>query len=365
LCIIEDGCTTHAVAVFFERCSPHGKLRTTTRYNFEEIVGNISNLTRSPNAYSQICNQEIVEETMTDIMQLNEHFAIPGVLAFHAAPSGLIYAEITTPHAKAMVYLQGAHVTHWQPAGHQPVLFLSRRSELVPGKAIRGGVPIAFPWFAARHDGKTGPSHGFARIQNWTLAFAALAGGDLHMTFTLGPTELSRSLGYDNFHLVYQLTIGGTLTMQLTIGNDADGPLVFEEALHTYYSIVDIHEASVTGLEQTNYLDKMDDMHEKVQQGAISITEPTDRVYLNTAKTCVLHDAAGRRRIHVAKTNSNTTVVWNPWESGALKLSDLDPSEWQEFVAIETVNASANAVTLAPGATHTMLAQISVEDSQA
>jgi glucose-6-phosphate 1-epimerase len=302
---------------------------------------------------------------MMDIAQLNEHFAIAGVLAFQATSSGLVYADISTPHAKATVYLQGAHLAHWQPAGQRSVLFLSRKSDFAPGKAIRGGVPIAFPWFAARHDGKTGPSHGFARIQDWTLAFAAMAGDDLHLTFTLGPTELSRSLGYDHFHLVYELTIGRTLTMRLSVANDADAPLVFEEALHTYYSIADIHEASVTGLEGTTYLDKMEDMRETVQHGSVAITGPTDRVYLNTAATCVLHDAGGRRRITVAKTNSNTTVIWNPWESGALKLPDLDPSEWHEFLAIETVNAAANAVTLAPGATHTMQAHISVEGIEA
>jgi glucose-6-phosphate 1-epimerase len=302
---------------------------------------------------------------MMDIVQFNEHFAIPGVLVFQATPSGLVYAEISTSHARATVYLQGAHLAHWQPAGQQSVLFLSRRSDFVPGKAIRGGVPIAFPWFAARHDGKTGPSHGFARIQDWTLAFAALADDDLHLTFTLGPTELSRSLGYGHFHLVYQLTIGRTLTMRLTVANDADTPLVFEEALHTYYSIADIHEASVTGLEGTTYLDKMEDMRDMMQHGAVAITSPTDRVYLNTAATCVLHDAAGRRRITVAKAGSDTTVIWNPWDSGALKLPDLEPSEWHTFIAIETVNAAANAVTLAPGATHIMQAHISVEDIEA
>jgi glucose-6-phosphate 1-epimerase len=296
-----------------------------------------------------------------DLTQLNEHFGIPGALAFHASASGLIYAGITTPHATATVYLQGAHVTAWQPKGQQPAIFLSRRSDFAAGKAIRGGVPIAFPWFAARHDGKTGPSHGFARIQDWTLAFAALAGDDLHLTFTLGPTEMSRSLGYDNFRLAYQLTIGSTLTMQLTVANDGSAPLIFEEALHTYYAVADIHEVTVTGLEGVTYLDKNDNLQSKVQHGAISITEPTDRVYLNTASTCVLRDTASKRRIIVAKTGSNTTVVWNPWESGALKLPDLDPSEWHEFIAIETVNAAANAVTLAPGATHVMQAHVSIE----
>ncbi|MGF7182107.1 D-hexose-6-phosphate mutarotase [Tunturiibacter psychrotolerans] len=296
-----------------------------------------------------------------DINQLNEHFGLPGVLAFQATASGLIRADVTTPHATATVYLQGAHVAAWQPAEHKPVIFTSRKTELKPGKAIRGGVPIAFPWFANRHDGKTGPSHGFARIQDWTLAFAALAGEDLHLTFTLGPNELSRSLGFDQFRLAYQLTIGRTLTMQLTVANDGGAPLVFEEALHTYYAVTDIHEIAISGLDGVSYLDKVDNFNKKLQHGDITVTGPTDRVYLDTTATCVLKDHAGKRHISVAKTGSTTTVVWNPWEEGAAKLADMDPTEWHEFVAIETVNAATDAITLAPGATHTMQARVTVE----
>ena len=300
-----------------------------------------------------------------DIAQLTEHFAIPGVLAFEQTPTGLIYAAVTTPQATARVYIQGAHLAHWQPAGQQPVIFVSRKSELAPSKAIRGGVPIAFPWFANRHDGKTGPSHGFARIQPWTLAFAALAGEDLHLTFTLGANDISRGLGFDRFHLAYQLSIGRTLTLQLTVANDADTPLVFEEALHTYYAVADVHEATVTGLDGVTYLDKTDNFQPKVQHGPVTITGPTDRVYQNTTATCMLHDAAGKRRITIAKKNSNTTVVWNPWESGAAKLPDMEDTEWHEFLCVETVNAAANTVTLAPGGSHTMQLHVTVEDVKA
>ena len=297
-----------------------------------------------------------------DLDQLNEHFAIPGVLVFRATTSGLSYAAITTPQATATVFIQGAHLAAWQPAGQKPVIFLSRKSDFMPGKPIRGGVPIAFPWFAARHDGKTGPSHGFARIQDWTLAFAAMAGDDLHLTFTLAPTEISRSLGFDNFHLAYQLSIGRALTMQLTVANEAPTPLVFEEALHTYYAVTDIHEINITGLDGVTYLDKVDDFKPKVQQGPVTITQQTDRVYLNTTTACIIHDTAAKRRTQVEKTGSNTTVVWNPWEDGARRIADLDPTEWHEYVAVETVNAAANTITLAPKATHVMHAHITVED---
>jgi glucose-6-phosphate 1-epimerase len=197
-----------------------------------------------------------------DLTQLNEHFAIPGVLHFDQH-NGLARAVVTAPQASAAIYLQGAHLTHWQPTGQQPVLFLSRKSDFAPGKPIRGGVPIAFPWFATdskadRYQGKPGPSHGFARIQEWTPSFAALAGDDLHLTFTLAPSELSRQMGFDRFRLAFELMIGRTLTMKLAVANDADTPLVFEEALHTYFAVVDVHETTVTGLEPTSYIDKTD-----------------------------------------------------------------------------------------------------------
>ena len=296
-----------------------------------------------------------------NLQQLNDHFGISGVLRFEEH-SGLIRAVATTPAASATIYLQGAHLTHWQPAGQQPVLFLSRKSDFAQGKPIRGGVPIAFPWFAAdskkdRFQGKPGPSHGFARIQEWTPSFAALAGDDLHLAFTLGPSELSREMGFDRFRLAFELTIGRTLTMKLAVANDAETPLVFEEALHTYFSVVDVHEISITGLESTSYIDKTDNFRVKpAAQAPLKLTGFTDRVYPNTTATCAIHDPLGKRTITIEKQNSKTTVVFNPWK----ELPDMGPDEWHEMVCVETVNAGSNTITLAPKAAHIMQAHISV-----
>jgi glucose-6-phosphate 1-epimerase len=302
------------------------------------------------------------------VTELNEHFGIPGVLAFHQIPSGLVYADVTSPAATAQVYLQGAHLTAWQPKGAQPALFMSRKSDLEPGKPIRGGVPLAFPWFATdskpdRVNGKPGPSHGFARLQDWTVASAALAGThpdqqDLHMTFTLGPTEMSRSMGFDHFRVAFQLTIGRSLKMQLTVANDGDKPLLFEEAMHTYFHVGDVHEVSVMGLEPTSFIDKTDGMKVKpALQAPLRFTGFTDRVYGNTAATCVIHDELLQRSIRIEKKHSDTTVVFNPWK----EMPDLGPDEWHEFLCVETVNAGANTVTLEPGKTHTMEALITLE----
>ena len=297
-----------------------------------------------------------------DLSTLNDQFAIPGVLEF-AEVHGLTRAEIKTPDATATVYLQGAHITHWQPAGAAPVLFLSRRTDLVPGKPIRGGVPIAFPWFATdskqdRFQGKPGPSHGFARIQPWDVAFAALSGDDLHLTLTLGPTPMSRDYGFDRFRLAYQITVGRSLRLQLTVANEAETPLKFEEALHTYFAVADVHEVTVTGLEPTQYIDKTDAMKEKPAAHApLTFTGPTDRVYRDTEASCSIHDRLGKRVITNTKTSSATTVVFNPWK----EMPDLGADEWHEFVCVETVNAANNAITLGPRSTHTMGTTITVQ----
>ena len=300
-----------------------------------------------------------------DLLELNDHFGIPGALRFDD-DRGLTRAVVTTPAATATIYLQGAHVTQWQPARQEPVLFLSRRSEFVRGRPIRGGVPISFPWFsvdtkADRYQGQPGPSHGFARIQDWTPTFAALAGDELRLAFTLGPTELSRQMGFDHFRLAFELSIGSSLTMRLAVANDADTPLVFEEALHTYFSVGDVRNVTVTGLESASYIDKTDNFSVKPAENApLRLSKVTDRVYPNTTATCAIHDEPGRRTITVEKQNSETTVVFNPWK----EMADLGADEWDKFLCVETVNAGANSVTLAPQTAHVMQARLTVANDQ-
>src|SRR5580692_10596 len=106
--------------------------------------------------------------------KLGNQFDIPNAQRFEDEPGGLVRAIISTPTADADLYLQGAHVTHWTPRGQRPVLFVSPKSLFTPGKAIRGGVPIIFPWFGPRSDGKPGPSHGFARTMEWAMEGAKL-----------------------------------------------------------------------------------------------------------------------------------------------------------------------------------------------
>ena len=311
-----------------------------------------------------------------DVAELQEKFGMPGVLGFEKTESGLVVAQVTAPAAAATIYTQGAHLTHWKPQGQAPVIFLSAKSDMEPGKPIRGGVPVVFPWFSERHDGKTGPMHGFARTTVWELKSAMMAGEDLHLLWMLEPDTVSRGLGFDHFKVAYRMVIGKTLTLELTVANDSGNgggvskaeqeklgaPLVFEEALHTYYAVVDARKVSVDGLGGVTYIDKVDGFKHKVQPaGAVTLTGRTDRPYLNTEATCVLHDPVGGRKIVVAKSGSKTTVVWNPWDEATAKMADMQADGWLHFTAVETANVDVDTITLAPGKTHTMKAVVSVE----
>ena len=300
-----------------------------------------------------------------DLNELNESFGIPGVLWF-SEHGDLQRAEITTPAASATLYLQGAHLTHWQPQGEQPVLFLSRRSEFAAGKAIRGGIPVIAPWFGPdtenRAGGKAGPSHGFARTQPWTVAFAAMVGEELHLTMTLGPTELSRSLGYPELRMAYQVNVGTTLGLQLTAANGGNAPVPFEEAMHTYLAVGDVRRLRLVGLAGTEYLDKMDGMRRKLEAAEVlAFTGATDRLYFGTETTCVVEDPALDRRLIVAKSHSRSTVVWNPWTELTAGLKDMEPEGWHGMLCVETANAGPDALQLEAGETHTMRATLSVE----
>ena len=299
-----------------------------------------------------------------NIAQLEENYGIPGHLSFDSH-DGLTRVQVQVAGASATVYLHGAHLTHWQPAGQEPVIFLSEKSDFADGKPIRGGVPICFPWFGLRSDGQAGPSHGFARIQEWDLAFAALVpgadGDQVYLTFSLFPNELSRSLGFDNLRAAYEVIVGKTLTMRLTTVNAGTEPLKIEEALHTYFAVHDVRTSALTGLESALFRDKTDGMKEKTTpNGPLVLTGETDRVFPSNTATVAIHDQGNGRVITVEKTNSATTVVWNPWSAVAVKLADMADDAWPGFVCVEAANAATDAIMLKPFESHAMTCVVSV-----
>jgi len=276
---------------------------------------------------------------------------------------GLKRLVIQSMQAEAEIYLHGAHVTRFQPNGQKPVLFMSAKSMFEPGKPIRGGVPICFPWFGARQDGQPGSPHGFARLIEWELVSAEQASdGIVEARLRLVSSEATRVMWDGEFEAEYRVRIGSTLGLELYVKNTGDQPLRIEEALHTYLAVSDARQVSIEGLAGSTYLNTVAPPRTETQDAApIRITAETDRIYFNTQVTCLAHDPGWQRRLVVEKTGSNATVVWNPWIAKAKAMPDFGDDEWPFMLCIETCNVRENAVTIAAGQSHIMGATIREE----
>jgi glucose-6-phosphate 1-epimerase len=287
---------------------------------------------------------------------------IPGIAVFENGAGDLLRLAIHSPLAEAHIYLHGAHVSHFQPRGAAPVLFMSKQSLFAADKPIRGGIPLIFPWFGPRAGHPESPAHGFARTSEWQVESISQDGdGTVTAVFHLDSNASTRAQWPHDFELRYRVTVRESLMLTLEVENTGKEAFIYEDALHTYFAVGDVRETATTGLENTDYLDKTDNFQRKKQPAEpIRIAAETDRMFENTRKTCLLEDPTTKRRVTIEKSGSNTTVVWNPWVGKAAAMTDFGHEEWPQMLCIETANAGVNAITLAPGKTHAMRAIITV-----
>lgn len=301
---------------------------------------------------------------MTTVQQLNSQFAIEGQLSFREDASGLIVADFKNAQASASLCLQGAHLMTWQPKSQTvPVVWLSRDAKLAQGKSIRGGSPVCWPWFGAHATESGFPGHGYARTVPWRVIESGREpNGATRLTLRLEESDKTRAQWPHASQLDLAVTIGETLRMELTTENKGAADFVIGEALHTYLQIGDISSVRVTGLDGCDYWDKVGGSTLKKQANAISFSGETDRVYINTAAECVIEDDKLKRRIHIAKSGSLSTVVWTPWTEKANKMGDMgQPDGWREMVCVESVNAIENVVTISAGAAHSLIVEYKAE----
>jgi glucose-6-phosphate 1-epimerase len=297
---------------------------------------------------------------MENIDELNERFAIAGVARVTTGNGNLPRVIVNSPAATAEIYLHGAQLTSWRPAGGEEVIFLSRHSQWEAGRAIRGGIPVCFPWFRNKEDDPKAPSHGFVRTKAWQLDAVERDGASVVVSLSTSSDAGTRVWWPHDFRLVHRLTISDQLTQELVMDNTGATPLRFEEALHTYYRVGDAEAVRIRGLEDVAYLDNTDGNREKRPEGDIAFTAQTDRAYLDTTHAVEIDDSILQRRIRLQKQGSLTTVVWNPWSTGAQSLKDLGDDEWRTMACVEASNIRAFAVALGPGQQHTMKTRIQV-----
>jgi len=289
--------------------------------------------------------------------------ALPASVSLTTGRGGLPVLRVDGPAARGEIYLHGATVTDWTPAGGGPVLWLGSASRFARDSAIRGGVPICFPWFGARSGQPGTPSHGFARLSEWSLVAAEDDGQHVTLALRLTDDEQTRASAWPHrFEAVYTVVFGSRLSLSLRVTNLSDEAVVFEEALHTYFEVRDIRVVQVCGLEGAAFHDRLAGPGPASgEPGPVCFSSETDRTYLGTRSPVSVHDAQAGRSVLISKDGSAATVVWNPWIDKARALPDLGDDDWKTMVCVEVGNVSDAAIQLAPGGSHTMAASFEID----
>lgn len=273
---------------------------------------------------------------------------------FRHTAAGFPCVRLTCAFGTAEISLYGAHLLNWTPTGAKPVIFMSKDAIFFPGKAIRGGIPICWPWFGACKENPANPAHGFARISFWNLYNVAnYPDGRKEASFILKSDEQTKKYWNHDFEAILTVTIGWELTIKLTITNTGKELLNYTEALHTYFNVGDASQTRLHGLENTTYLDATDAFTPKSETDSFVIDGKFDRVYQEHIAPVEIEDVANNRTLLVTKKGSLTTVVWNPGEQDAKSMKDFGDEEFRNMVCVEAANAWGSQICLLPGETHT------------
>lgn len=272
--------------------------------------------------------------------------------------NGFRYLSIKNRNATAKIALQGAHLFHFQRHDDSPLLYVSDKSKFENGKAIRGGIPICWPWFGKHKTDNTRPQHGFARTTLWEC-IETREEDDYSTVITLRLPNIddeNAALWPYKTELTLRITISDCLQLDLMTRNCDTQPFTISSALHSYFSVSAIKKISVKGLDDTPFLDTLT-MKRDLQEGDILVHQETDSVYQDVSYPIELHDA--NRIIKIDATGSHSAILWNPWIEKSQRMADMEDGGYRKMFCIETANAFEDEQTLAPGAIHTLSTSLS------
>lgn len=269
--------------------------------------------------------------------------------------------QIRASTACGRIFSYGAQVTSWFPQGHQDALFVSPQAVLRQGTAIRGGIPVVFPWFGAGRQAGMSPSHGLARTVDWHLITVHADDQTVLLEYEITQEDATSPWFPYPFQARLTADLGQHLDLRMTVANTGAEPFTYEQALHAYLAVGDVQQVVVQGLDGDIYVDKIDGDRLERQSGDLRLAGPIDRIYESRSEVRVV-DPVLERSIRIAKEHSDQTVVWNPWQAGAEALADLGPGNWRQMLCVEPANVLDSAITLLPDESHQMAMRISLED---
>ena len=298
-----------------------------------------------------------------DINQLNNKFSISDELIFMEGNGGFPCIRIRNAHADALVSVYGGQILAFKPRGSDELLFLGNKAFFEAGKAIKGGVPVCWPWFGPHPENKNYPAHGFVRNRMWNVLHTETTeNGTTRVSLGIKSTAETRSIWPHDFSLSLDITVGKTMRMALTTRNTGEQAFSLSQALHSYFAVGDVSQTQLLGLEDRQYIDKADNGSLKQQDGNVTISNEVDRVYYDVPSLVTIVDNALQRNIQINSSGNNTTVVWNPWSEISAGSADLQDDDYQHFLCVETANALEDAVEIAAGDEYRLTAEMSIQE---
>lgn len=291
---------------------------------------------------------------------LNSRFAAKGNLFFSEGKGGLVIVKISNKYADCDISLYGAHILKYEPCGETDLLWMSEKSYYEVGKAIRGGIPLCFPWFGPSVSNPALPQHGFARIINWEVEHVnTLEDSSTQIVLACISDEFTKKLWAFEFSAKLIITVGSRLTVDFQVKNTGKLEFTYTNALHSYFRVSQISGVALSGLHGSTYFDGINGQ-ELITQSVdkLHFVKEENRRYIGHSCECVIEDKGLERKIHVAKQGSNSTVVWNPWAENCKKMEDVHPDGYKTMLCVEAANALTDAVTLKAGETHSLLTEI-------
>lgn len=303
---------------------------------------------------------------------LNQSFAIKDQLRIVEGKGGFPIIEIENEYASALVSIYGAQVLSFKlkfknaeyvQVEENDLFFVSESAYFEQGKAIKGGIPICWPWFGRDEENPDRQMHGFARNMLWQLdETSSTSSGETKIVLSLKESTETLKLWPHKFKLVAVINIGKTLEISLKTTNTGKSNFKITQAIHSYFALANIDKARVEGLDKTNYLDKVKGAKEAVlQKGDVRVSEEVDRIYIDSPSRLSLFDEQLQRELVVNSSGSKTTVIWNPWVDISKRSADLSDDAYLEFICVETANAAKDTIVIEPNDSHTIGVEYTVK----
>lgn len=260
---------------------------------------------------------------------------------------GLTLINVDNQSASAVLSLYGGHMLSFVPrADNRERLWLSPDAVMDGTKAIRGGIPVCWPWFG-NHQQPGLPAHGYLRTQPWTIL--RIDDNAKCTELVLQPTQASGKGFIGEADVSLLIRVSEQLSISLVTRNTGHSLFEFSAALHSYFSVSDISQVQIQGL-SGQYIDKTQQNNLQPTPCPYAISGETDRIHLCIADEALLEDNA--QQTVIGSSGHDSIVVWNPGPQKAAEMADMPQQEYQHMLCIET--AVTQGKTLQSGETHTL-----------